>query len=524
MHKYHPITTQIVVPKKLRAQLLSEFHDSLMGSHQSFDRVYQAIRQRFYWSRMYEDIHEYYKTCRNCQRASTHRPKRPPLNPLPVAGLFERLQMDYLGPFRKSKCGKRWILLVVDSFSGWCEAFALPNADAVTTAKVLYSEIFTRYGAPRHLLSDRGANFLSSLVQALCDIFSVHRVKTSSYHPASNAKCEKFNAFINKSLRTMVDESQENWPEILPGIMMAYRSTPARSTQFSPYFLCFAKEMTTPIETQINPDLTEVAPNYRDTLKSYIDNVRVARQIAHENILRNQQHMKQYYDRNSSPPKYKLGDIVWLHDPTTPVGFSRKLKPRWRGPYRISEIGPNATYKLRHYNTDLPTDTLINAQRIKPAFLPWESRIRREDPDNQALQRNQAAAPQPPQNQGQKEPATATQQRNSNTLPPAIQQRNNDGSNNKKKSGQGQYHNTDSEIQEPTTPVRQQQSNSQLQVEKVVDLKLANKIRWYRVKLKDIPGFPWYKHGSIDIPQKLVEECLKTRTWAGTRRKRNKSK
>ena len=100
----------------------------------------------------------------------------------------------------------------------------------------------------------------------------------------------------------------------------------------------------------------------------------------------------------------------------------------------------------------------------------------------------------------------------------------NPGNNNKKKSGQGQYHNTDSEIQEPTTPVRQQQGTSQLQVEKVVDLKLANKIRWYREKLKDTPGFPWYKHGSIDIPQKLVEECLKTRTWAGTRRKNKKSK
>ena len=523
MHRYHPITTQIVVPKKLRAQLLSEFHDSLMGSHQSFDRVYQAIRQRFYWPRMYEDIHEYYKTCRNCQRASTHHPKRPPLNPLPVTGLFERLQMDYLGPFRKSKCGKRWILLVVDSFSGWCEAFALPNADAVTTAKVLYSEIFTRYGAPRHLLSDRGANFLSSLVQALCDIFSVHRVKTSSYHPASNSKCEKFNAFINKSLRTMVDDSQENWPELIPGIMMAYRSTPARGTNFSPYFLCFAKEMTTPIETQINPDLTEVAPNYRDTLKSFIDNVRVARQIAHENILRNQQHMKQYYDRKATPPKYKLGDMVWLHDPTTPVGFSRKLKPRWRGPYRISEIGPNATYRLRHYTTDLPTNTLINAQRIKPAFLPWESRIRREDPDNRGLQRNPQAAP-PPQNERQKKPTAATQLRNNNILPPAAQQSENNNTRNNNKSGQGKYHNTHSEIHKPATPATQQQPNSQLKVEKVVDLKLANKIRWYRVKLKGLPGFPWYRHGSIEIPQKLVEECLKTRTWAGTRRKKKNQK
>ena len=282
--------------------------------------------------------------------------------------------------------------------------------------------------------------------------------------------------------------------------------------------------MTTHIETQINPDLTEVAPNYRDTLKSFIDNVRVARQIAHENILRNQQHMKQYYDRKATPPKYKLGDMVWLHDPTTPVGFSRKLKPRWRGPYRISEIGPNATYRLRHYTTDLPTDTLINAQRIKPAFLPWESRIRREDPDNQGLQRNPQAAP-PPQNERQKKPTAATQLRNNNNiLPPAAQQSENNNTRNNNKSGQGKYHNTHSEIHKLTTPARQQPPNSQLKVEKVVDLKLANKIRWYRVKLKGLPGFPWYKHGSIEIPQELVEECLKTRTWAGTRRKKKNQK
>ena len=71
----------------------------------------------------------------------------------------------------------------------------------------------------------------------------------------------------------MVDESQEDWPDIIPGIMMAYRCTPARASQFSPYFLFFGKEMTTPIETAINPNITEVSPNYRDTLKSFIDNV-----------------------------------------------------------------------------------------------------------------------------------------------------------------------------------------------------------------------------------------------------------
>ena len=60
-----------------------------------------------------------------------------------------------------------------DSFSRRCEAFVLPSADAITAVKVLYSEIFTRYGAPRYLVSNRVADFLSNLVQPLCDLYNV---------------------------------------------------------------------------------------------------------------------------------------------------------------------------------------------------------------------------------------------------------------------------------------------------------------------------------------------------------------
>ena len=398
---------------------------------------------------MYEDIHEYHKTYQDCQRASTHHPKGPPLNPLPVTGLFERIQMDYQGAFRQSKCGKRWIFLVIDSFSAGCEAFALPNADVMTTAKVLYSEIFTRYGAPRYLLSDRGANFLSTLVQALWVIFSIKRVRTSSHHPTRN-KCEIFHAFINKSLCTNVDDSQQDWPDIIP----------------------------------VNPNITEVSPNYRDTLKSFIDNVKVVRQVAHENILWNQQQMKEYYDRNSAPPKYKLGDIVWLHHPTTHVGFSRKLKPRWRGPYRISGIGLNSTYRLRHCSTDIPTDTLINGQQIKPEHLPWESRIRHEDPEwrvqRDLLRPNPAPAPP---DTTQQRPTAAQQQRNNNNATQnnnstqTAKQRNSSSKINQHKSGQGQYQNTTGEIPKPTPSDSQQQQNTPLQVEKVVNVKRSGPVK-----------------------------------------------
>ena len=321
-----------------------------------------------------------------------------------------------------------------------------------------------------------------------------------------------------------MDDKQEDWPDIIPGIMVAYRCTPARASQFSPHFLCFAKEMTTPIGTAINPDLKEVLPNYRDMLELFIHNVKLSRKIAHENILRSQQQMKEYYDRNSAPPKYKLGDIVWLHDPTTPVGFSRKLKPRWHELYCISEIGPNSTYRSHHYNTDLPTDSLIYAQRIKPANLPWESRIRREDPDRQAqpglLRRNPAPAPQ---NVVPNQQPAAPQQQNNTTTQQNNQSENSDT--NDQTSGQGQYQNTTCEIQKSmTTDNRQQQQRAKPVVEKVVNVKRNGPVKWYKVKLKDVPGLLWYSHGSIYIPQKLIDECLKTRTWEGKPRKRKKCK
>ena len=113
---------------------------------------------------------------------------------------------------------------------GGHEAFALKDLKATTVATVLYEHIFTRYGAPRELISDRAAQFMSKLVQALCKMFAVKRHSTSSYHPQTNASCERMNSTIGQALRAYVKDDQSNWPSILPGILMAYRMTPAMDT------------------------------------------------------------------------------------------------------------------------------------------------------------------------------------------------------------------------------------------------------------------------------------------------------
>jgi transposase InsO family protein len=118
-------------------------------------------------------------------------------------------------------------LLVVDSYSKWPECFPLKTQEAREVATVLFREIFSRYGAPKTLISDRGRNFMSQLVNALCEIFEVKHHYTSAYHPQTNATCERTNSTIEQSIRAYIDEEQNNWPLMKSKItgLVSYRES-----------------------------------------------------------------------------------------------------------------------------------------------------------------------------------------------------------------------------------------------------------------------------------------------------------
>lgn len=66
---------------------------------------------------------------------------------MPQVSKFEQLHVDILGPITKTNKGHQYILLFVDSYSRWAEAFP-QNMDSKKIAKH-YKEIFCRYRAPK---------------------------------------------------------------------------------------------------------------------------------------------------------------------------------------------------------------------------------------------------------------------------------------------------------------------------------------------------------------------------------------
>ena len=371
------IIRQLAVPIQLRDDVLKSYHDSLFGGgHQGFDRTYASIRLKYYWPNMFATIIDYVKSCDDCQKAKRNHLNHPaPLQNMPIVGRFDRWHMDILGPFSKGTNGEKYLLSVIDSFSRWPELFAINSDDSQTIAKILYEEVFSRYGAPRVLVSDRGQNFMSKLVKAVSSLFQVTRHHTSSYHPQTNSTCERLNSTINQSIRAYCPTEQSNWPSKIPGILIAHRMTPAtRSTSYSPYYMLFGTDMQMPLDTALKPQ--EKLPSETEKQLQYVkENLEIAHKIATERVEKAQEKSKNYFDKNAKEPRFKVGESVLLYTPKTPKGISSKHFRKNSGSYYIVEKGPNFTFKIADLKTNKEQRSLVSGTRLRPYYDDKDRRI-----------------------------------------------------------------------------------------------------------------------------------------------------
>ena len=71
--------------------------------------------------------------------------------------------MDLVGPLPVSDRRNRYILVCVDYFTRWPEAYALPDMTASTVAKAFVDGWISRFGVPDRIHSDQGPQFESTL-------------------------------------------------------------------------------------------------------------------------------------------------------------------------------------------------------------------------------------------------------------------------------------------------------------------------------------------------------------------------
>ncbi|GJW46614.1 reverse transcriptase domain-containing protein [Tanacetum coccineum] len=185
-------------------EILKACHEGPTGGHHSANITARKVFDAgFFWPTIYKDAYELIKSCDACQRqGKISQRDEMPQNAIQVCEIFDVWGIDFMGPFPSSR-GNKYILVAVDYLSKWVEAKALPTNDARVVVKFLKS-LFSRFGAPRAIISDRGTHFCNDKFARVMSKYGVtHRLSTP-YHPQTSGQVEVTNRGLKRILERTV--------------------------------------------------------------------------------------------------------------------------------------------------------------------------------------------------------------------------------------------------------------------------------------------------------------------------------
>ena len=98
----------------------------------------------------------------------------------------------------------------MDYVTNWVGAKVTQNNNAHTTAKFLYKYVFTRYGLPIEIVSDRGLHFINETIEYLLEEFMVVHKKLAAYHPEANGQAKSTKKILGTVLTKIVRDKRSN--------------------------------------------------------------------------------------------------------------------------------------------------------------------------------------------------------------------------------------------------------------------------------------------------------------------------
>ena len=101
---------------------------------------------------------------------------------------------------KPGKYGYKYLLVFVDTFSGWVEAFPTKQETATMVAKKILEEIFQRFRVPQVIGSNNGLAFVSKVSQGLAETLGTNWKHRCAYCPQNSWQVEKINRTLRETL------------------------------------------------------------------------------------------------------------------------------------------------------------------------------------------------------------------------------------------------------------------------------------------------------------------------------------
>ena len=149
-----------MLPKKFQTLVFKELHEEM--GHLGVERTLTLIRERFYWPHMQRGVDHYVtQVCSCLKRKRPNRPTRAPLVTIVTTHPFEMVSIDFLH-LESSKGGYEYILVVMDHFTRFAQAYACTNKSSKTAAEKVFGDFVLKFGIPASSITIKAENLRTS--------------------------------------------------------------------------------------------------------------------------------------------------------------------------------------------------------------------------------------------------------------------------------------------------------------------------------------------------------------------------
>lgn len=354
---------RIMAPEEIKPMLLEYFHSSTLGAHMGVKKTIHRVKREYMWENMNRDI---IKFVRNCELCALSKPAKDTLVGKlvsePPAKPFEKVYVDFSGPYPRSKSGNTMLLICVDAFSKFVWMYPMRQALASTTVNILQNRMFKDFGTPVHLVSDNGPQFKSKQFRDMCFRNSINHITVTEYRPQGNL-AERYLRNLKAALIAYHAKDQTTWDQNLSWIQFAFNTSYHEGHKFTPFGLLFTYSPNHPLSTKWNiQDLIPDQKENRDIKKVWNQ--------ARENLRNNVERAGKYYNQKRKESTYQEGDLVMYRTHPTSSAINKttsKLSYKWTGPYQINKYLTPVTVTLH----DPETKNFIrrsHVSQIKPRY------------------------------------------------------------------------------------------------------------------------------------------------------------
>ncbi|KAG2216411.1 hypothetical protein INT45_009908 [Circinella minor] len=257
--------------------------------------------------------------CPPCQLAANADCKiyHVPMKLLAVPPAFSRWHLDFVSELPTTVNGNHWLLVAVDYATNWTIACAVPDATGEAIANFIYEEIVLPFSCPYEILTDRGANFMSKVLNLYLGRLQVNHLLTSAFH----------DQFVQPAV-----------------------------------FACRVFKEQEPQESAIAKGRArEVCQLHQ------------ARMLAEQKLTANAAKDKAKWDAILKPQKLSVGDHVLMRHENR-----RSLEYNWKGPFQVLAVNLDTNvYQLQDLNGQLYR-SWVHTDRLRPIHInstvpttPW---------------------------------------------------------------------------------------------------------------------------------------------------------